>query len=86
MKEFLEFLVKQITSKPEEVEITESRENDTFIYHIKVSEDDMGIVIGKEGKTIKSLRNLAKAKAIRDNIRIQVLLDESLQDSNEQNL
>ncbi len=86
MKEFLEFLVKQITSKPEEVEITESREDDTFIYHIKVSEDDMGIVIGKEGKTIKSLRNLAKAKAIRDNIRIQVLLDESLQDSNEQNL
>ena len=85
MKEFLEFLVKQITSKPEEVEITESREDDTFIYHIKVSEDDMGIVIGKEGKTIKSLRNLAKAKAIRDNIRIQVLLDESLQDSNEQN-
>jgi len=83
MKEFLEFLIKQITSKPEEVKITENRENDTFIYHIKVSEDDMGIVIGKEGKTIKSLRNLAKAKAIRDNIRIQVLLDESLQDSNE---
>jgi predicted RNA-binding protein YlqC (UPF0109 family) len=86
MKEFLEFLIKQITSKPEEVKITENRENDTFIYHIKVSEEDMGIVIGKEGKTIKSLRNLAKAKAIRDNIRIQVLLDESLQDSNEQNL
>ena len=86
MKEFLEFLIKQITSKPEEIEITENREDDTFIYHIKVSEDDMGIVIGKEGKTIKSLRNLAKAKAIRDNIRIQVLLDESLQDSNEQNL
>jgi len=85
MKEFLEFLIKQITSKPEEIEITENREDDTFIYHIKVSEDDMGIVIGKEGKTIKSLRNLAKAKAIRDNIRIQVLLDESLQDSNEQN-
>jgi len=86
MKEFLEFLIKQITSKPEEVKITENREDDTFIYHIKVSEDDMGIVIGKEGKTIKSLRNLAKAKAIRDNIRIQVLLDESLQDYNEQNL
>jgi len=86
MKEFLEFLIKQITSKPEEIEITENREDDTFIYHIKVSEDDMGIVIGKEGKTIKSLRNLAKAKAIRDNIRIQVLLDESLQDYNEQNL
>ena len=86
MKEFLEFLIKQITSKPEEVKITENREDDTFIYHIKVSEDDMGIVIGKEGKTIKSLRNLAKAKAIRDNIRIQVLLDESLQGSNEQNL
>jgi len=85
MKEFLEFLIKQITSKPEEIEITENREDDTFIYHIKVSEDDMGIVIGKEGKTIKSLRNLAKAKAIRDNVRIQVLLDESLQDSNEQN-
>lgn len=37
----------------------------------------MGIIIGKEGKTIRSLRNLAKAKAIRDNVRIQILLEES---------
>ena len=39
----------------------------------------MGVVIGREGKTIRSLRNLAKAKAIKDNVRIQIVLEESSQ-------
>jgi predicted RNA-binding protein YlqC (UPF0109 family) len=43
----------------------------------------MGVVIGKEGKTIKSLRNLAKAKAIKDNIRIQIVLEEVPQNFSE---
>jgi len=83
MKEFLEFLLRQITSKPEEVKVTEEKDNGIYFYHIKVAEDDMGVVIGKEGKTIKSLRNLAKAKAIKDNIRIQIVLEEVPQNFSE---
>lgn len=77
MKEFLEFLVKEIVSKPEEVKITENKEDELFIYTIHVSNDDMGIVIGKEGKNIKSLRNVAKAKAIKDNVRIQIVIEDT---------
>ena len=77
MKEFLEFLVKEIVSKPEEAKVTESKEDELFIYTIHVSTDDMGVVIGKEGKNIKSLRNVAKAKAIKDNIRIQIVIEDT---------
>jgi hypothetical protein len=83
MKEFLEFLVKGIVSKPEEVEISEAQSEGIYIYNIHVSDEDMGVVIGKDGKTIRSLRNMAKAKAIKDNIRIQIILEEALQDSTE---
>jgi predicted RNA-binding protein YlqC (UPF0109 family) len=41
----------------------------------------MGVVIGKEGKNIKALRNIAKAKAIKDNVRIQIVLEENTESS-----
>jgi predicted RNA-binding protein YlqC (UPF0109 family) len=77
MKEFLEFLIKGICEKPEEVEVKEVTDEGVFIYEVKVADEDMGVVIGKSGKTIRSLRNLAKAKAIKDNVRIQIVLEES---------
>lgn len=77
MREFIEYLIKEITSKPEEVAVKEVQENGVYIYNVHVSNEDMGVIIGKEGKTIKSLRNLAKAKAIKDDVRIQIVLEES---------
>jgi len=76
MKDFLEYLIKEIATKPEEVKVDESKENEVLFYHIHVAEEDMGLVIGKEGKTIKALRNLAKAKAIKDDVRVQVSIEE----------
>ena len=77
MKEFIEYLLKEISNKPEDAIVEEFEENGTYVYQIHVAEEDMGVVIGKEGKNIKALRNLAKAKAIKDNIRIQIVLEES---------
>ena len=78
MKEFIEYLLKQIVSKPESIEVQESNSAGIFQYLIKVDSSDMGLVIGKEGRTIRSLRSLTKAKAIKDNVRINLeLLDES---------
>ena len=76
MKEFLEYLIKEITTKPKEADIKESKVNGIYIYSVHVAEEDMGLVIGKLGKTIKAIRNLAKAKAIKDNVRIQVNIEE----------
>ncbi len=77
MKEFIEYLIKQIVTKPEDVVVTETKDGPNFNYLIKVAQEDMGIVIGKEGHTIRSLRNLTRAKAIKDNVRIRVDLEET---------
>ncbi|RJR27390.1 KH domain-containing protein [candidate division WWE3 bacterium] len=77
MKSFLEHLIKQLVNNPDEVVIDELREESgNFLYTITVSPQDMGIVIGKDGNTINSIRNLAKAKAIKDNVRIGIQLNE----------
>ena len=76
MKDFIEFLVKQIVSNPTEVSVSETTEDGIRVYKIKASPEDMGVIIGKEGRNIKSLRNLAKAKAIKDNERIKVIVEE----------
>ena len=78
MKEFLEFLVKAIVKKEEAVEIEETPdENGGTLLKLKVDKDDMGVIIGKEGRTIKGIRNLLKAKAIKEDRRVNiVLLDE----------
>jgi len=76
MKEFLEFIIKNIVKHSEEVVITETQQDNLNIYSIKVAEDDMGIVIGKSGKTIKSIREMAIAKAIKEQIRVSIILEE----------
>ena len=77
MKEFIEFIVKQMVSNEEEVEIFEEKQDSQVNISIKVSPDDMGMVIGKEGRNIRSIRSLAKAKAIKDNVRVNIELIEA---------
>lgn len=74
MKEFLEYILKSIVKSPEEVTVTETKEDTLYTYSIKVAQSDMGIVIGKEGRTIKSIREMAIAKAIKEQKRVNVLL------------
>ena len=77
MKEFIEYLVKQMVVKEDEVEVTEDKQDSQTTIFIKVAPEDMGMVIGKEGKNIRGIRALAKAKAIKDNIRVNVELVET---------
>lgn len=76
MKEFLEYLIKSIVSKPEEAFVTETQDGEYFIYVISVAQEDMGTVIGRQGNNIRGLRNMAKAKAIKEGIRIRVELED----------
>ena len=77
MKKFIEYLIKEIVNHPDDVKIDEIEENGVFTYQISVNEEDMGIGIGKRGRNIQSLRNIAKSKAIKDGIRIYLHLQES---------
>ncbi len=76
MKEFIEYLLNQIVYKPEAVNVAEDQVGGVFQYKITVDPSDMGLVIGKEGRTIRSLRALTRAKAIKDNVSINLELTE----------
>jgi predicted RNA-binding protein YlqC (UPF0109 family) len=65
MKELIEFMAKSIVDNPDDVEVTEEDGGDHIIFHLKVSEDDMGRVIGKQGRIANAMRTLLKVAAIR---------------------
>lgn len=80
MKENLEFIIKALVEKKEEVQIEEtSSDYGGITYNIKVSPEDIGRIIGKSGKTIKSLRTIFKAAGLRNNqkIRLEIVEDEN---------
>jgi len=62
MKELLEFLLKGILGE-EKFEIAEAEEGGRISYAIKTAPENMGLIIGKGGRMIKSLRNILKVRA-----------------------
>jgi hypothetical protein len=61
MKEFIEYIVKNIVDKPNEVHVTEKTGERTLICELRVGEGDIGKIIGKHGNTAISLRMLIAA-------------------------
>ena len=78
MQEFIEFLVKSIVKNPNAVTVQQMGEGTDFRYLVTVDPTDMGMIIGKEGRTINSIRSLAKAKAVKEGIWVDVeLIDQN---------
>ena len=63
MKELIEFIIKGIVDFPDEVEIVNVVNEKTSIFEIKVDPEDVGKVIGKQGRNIKSIRLIMNAAA-----------------------
>ncbi len=63
MKENLELIIKSLVKNKEEVTISEEINNNFVQYTVKVKSEDMGRVIGKEGKVAKAIRTLMKSLA-----------------------
>ncbi len=76
MKNLLEFIVNHLVDHPEDVKVDETESADGFTYTIHVHADDMGKIIGKNGRIIQSLRTLAKVRAVKEHIRAFVNLAE----------
>lgn len=74
MQEFLTYLITNIVKNPDDVKVEEILEGTTYNYQISVNAEDMGLVIGKEGRIIRSVRALAKSKAIKEGIMINIEL------------
>ncbi len=76
MKDTLHFIVSSIVDNPDAVSIVENDEDGMTNLTITVDKADMGRVIGKEGKVIRSIRNVMKIKAMKQGIRINVSIAE----------
>jgi len=72
MKEVLEIIAKALVDKPEEVVIREVEGEQSVILELKVADDDMGKVIGKQGRIAKAIRTVVKAAASRENKHVVV--------------
>ena len=70
MKDILEYVLKGIVDKPEKISVTESKEDDITRLKIAVDKEDIGKVIGKKGKVIKSIRSLLKVASIKNKQKI----------------
>ena len=58
MKELLELIAKSLVDRPEEVVVTEIEGEQTTVLELRVARDDLGKVIGKQGRTARSIRTI----------------------------
>jgi uncharacterized protein len=72
VKELVEIIAKSLVDNPEAVQVNEVSGEQCTILELKVAPDDMGKVIGKQGRIAKAIRTVVKAAAIKDNKRVVV--------------
>jgi len=72
MEQALRTIIESIVSEPSQVSINEVEGERSIVYEVKVSESDMGKVIGKEGRIAKAIRTVMKAIAAKENKRITI--------------
>lgn len=72
MKEMLEIMIKNLVENTDAVEITETIKDNVTTFEVKVDSNDMGKVIGRQGKIAKSIRTVAKAIAAKENQKINI--------------
>ena len=72
MKEMLELLVKNLVDNPSAIEISEKEDGKSLTLELRVDPQDMGKVIGRQGKIAKAIRVLMKAYAVKENKKVNV--------------
>ena len=70
MKELLNVIVENLVDNKDAIKINERQENDVIILELSVSNDDVGKVIGKQGKIAKAIRTVIKSAASYENKKV----------------
>ena len=70
MQELLTFVAQSLVEHPEQVTVTETEGPEAVILELHVAEDDMGKVIGKQGRIAKAIRTVLKVAASKENKRV----------------
>lgn len=80
MKDFIEYIVKNLVDNPDEVRINEIGGTHTLILELGVAKADIGKIIGKRGKTINAIRTLLMSVASRNGLRVTLEILEEEKD------
>ena len=72
MKELLTYIIQNLVDNPDEVSVTEREAGADTVFEVRVADDDMGKVIGRQGRIIKEVRILMKAVAQRKGTKVSV--------------
>jgi predicted RNA-binding protein YlqC (UPF0109 family) len=72
MKELVEMMARNLVDSPEEVSVNETEGDSIIILEINVSQDDIGKVIGKEGRIANAIRTIVKASAAKQDKKVTV--------------
>lgn len=72
MKNLLELIVKQLVDHPDDVNINEISGEQTCVFELRVNKEDLGKIIGKQGRTARSIRTLLSAAAVKDSKRVML--------------
>ena len=70
MKELVQYLAKSLVTNPDAVEVRETERETASVLQLKVAKEDLGRIIGKQGRTVKSIRAILNAAASRTNRRV----------------
>jgi predicted RNA-binding protein YlqC (UPF0109 family) len=65
MKELIEYIAKSLVDNPEEVSVTELEGEQTSVIELKVAKEDLGKVIGKQGRTARAMRTILGAASMK---------------------
>ena len=72
MKDLVEVIAKALVDNPDEVVVTEKEDGKNITLELHVAADDMGKVIGKQGRIAKAIRSVVKAASSKDNKKVDV--------------
>lgn len=72
MKELMEFLARSLVDKPEDVRVKEVEGEQACVLELRVAKDDLGKIIGKQGRTARALRTVVSAASSRARKRVML--------------
>lgn len=75
-QEFVEFLVKNLVNYPDDVKVSREVDEMGVLITVKVNQEDMGALIGREGSTARAIRTLTRIVGLKNNARVNLKIEE----------
>lgn len=76
MQELVEYIAKSLVDRPEEVRVSLEEKEDVAVLHLSVAKEDLGKIIGRQGRTARALRTLVNAASAKQERRCILEIEE----------